>query len=237
LRSVRSFTMVLYHSEMSSTASSPLDWERIDTVLVDMDGTLLDLAFDNFFWLELVPSTYAELHGLALEEARGRLAEHFTAWAGKLEWYCLDHWSGLLGLDLKVLKREHGHRVRFLPGALEFLAAVRARGKAVWIVTNAHWDTLAVKAQRTGVDRLVDRVVISHDLKAPKESAEFWLELHRRHPFERARALLIEDSVPVLAAARAFGLGYTVAIRRPDSTLPSRSITAYAAVEGVAELL
>jgi 5'-nucleotidase len=32
-----------------------LDWNNIDTVLLDMDGTLLDLAFDSQFWLQDVP--------------------------------------------------------------------------------------------------------------------------------------------------------------------------------------
>ncbi|MEC8348362.1 MAG: haloacid dehalogenase, partial [Pseudomonadota bacterium] len=27
-----------------------LDWQNIDTVLLDVDGTLLDLHYDNFVW-------------------------------------------------------------------------------------------------------------------------------------------------------------------------------------------
>jgi putative hydrolase of the HAD superfamily len=222
---------------MLRTASPAVDWDDIDTVFVDMDGTLLDLAFDNFFWLELVPAHYAERHGLTPQEARVRLAPRFDAIAGTLPWYCLDHWTRDLGLDLRTLKRSHSHLIRFLPRAPEFLAAVRARGKALWLVTNAHRDTFAVKAEQTGVDRLVDSVVCSHDLSAPKESNEFWTELTRRHPFDPKRTLLIEDSLAVLGAASAFGLKHTLAIRRPDSRLPARDISAFHSVDGVADLV
>jgi putative hydrolase of the HAD superfamily len=222
---------------MQRTAAPRVDWDRIETVLVDMDGTLLDLAFDNFFWLELVPGHYADVNGCSLEDARAELAARFDAIAGTLNWYCLDHWTRDLGLDLRALKRRNAHLVHYLPGAREFLAAVRARGKDLWIVTNAHRDTLAVKTEQTGIDRLVDRVVSSHDLRAPKESAEFWHGLERRHPFARGRTLLIEDSLAVLAAATRHGVAHPIAIRRPDSRRPPREIDSYAAVDGVAELV
>lgn len=41
-----------------------IDWQAVDTVLLDMDGTLLDLAFDNYFWQKLVPETYGEQQDL-----------------------------------------------------------------------------------------------------------------------------------------------------------------------------
>lgn len=222
---------------MPVTVSHAVDWSEIDTVFVDMDGTLLDLAFDNFFWLELVPARYAERHGLAPEAARERLVSRFDAAAGTLSWYCLDHWTRDLDLDIRTLKRSHSHLIRFLPGAPEFLAAVRARRKRSCIVTNAHRDTLRVKAERTGVDRLVDAVVCSHDLDAPKESREFWTELARRQPFDPQRTLLIEDSLAVLGAAAAFGLKHTLAIRRPDSRMPARDIAEFRAIDGVADLV
>jgi len=135
------------------------------------------------------------------------------------------------------LKREHRERIRFLPGAQEFLASVRSRGKRVWIVTNAHRDTFAVKAEHTGLDRLVDSVVCSHDFAAPKESAAFWQALEAHEPFDRRRTLLIEDSLSVLAAARDYGIRHTVAIRRPDSQLPPRATPTFLGVDGVFELV
>jgi 5'-nucleotidase len=222
---------------MTPAASSIVDWEGIDTVLVDMDGTLLDLNFDTFFWRDVVPQRYALLHGLTVPAAQQSLAPRFEAKIGTLEWYCLDHWARDLGMDLKTLKREHREHIRFLPGAQEFLASVRARGKRLVVVTNAHRDTFAVKAERTGIDRLVDSVVSSHDFAAPKESATFWQALKKHEPFDPRRTLLIEDSLTVLVAAREYGIRHTLAIRRPDSQLPPRPMADFAAIDGVFELV
>jgi putative hydrolase of the HAD superfamily len=222
---------------VTQAAKSLVDWNAVDTVLVDMDGTLLDLAFDNFFWRELVPQRYARLHGLTVAAAQRRLAPRFEAKVGTLDWYCLDHWTRDLGMDLKTLKREHREHIRFLPGAQQFLAAARSRGKRVSIVTNAHRDTFEVKAEHTGIDRLVDSVVCSHDFAAPKEHAAFWQALARHAPFDTQRTLLVEDSLAVLMAARAHGVAHTVAIRRPDSREPPRAITGFTAVDGVFELV
>jgi GMP/IMP 5'-nucleotidase len=221
----------------SIVAPSIVEWDAIDTVLVDMDGTLLDLSFDTFFWREVVPQRYASLHNLAVPVAQAALAPRFEAKVGTLEWYCLDHWASDLGLDLKTLKHEHREHIRFLPGAQEFLASVRARGKRLVIVTNAHRDTFAVKAERTGIDRLVDSVVCSHDFAAPKESAAFWRALEAHEPFDPNRTLLIEDSLSVLAAARDYGIRQLLAIRRPDSQLPPRATPNFLGVDGVFELV
>jgi putative hydrolase of the HAD superfamily len=222
---------------MNVAATAVVDWNDIDTVLVDMDGTLLDLNFDNRFWREIVPQCYARLHGMTVPAAQESLTPRFDAKVGTLEWYCLDHWTRDLGMDLKTLKREHREHIRFLPGAQEFLATVRARGKRLVIVTNAHRDTFAVKAEHTGIDRLVDSVVCSHDFAAPKESAAFWRALARHEPFDGERTLLVEDSLTVLAAARAYGVRHTIAIRCPDSQLPPRAIADFAAIDGVFELV
>jgi HAD superfamily hydrolase (TIGR01509 family) len=222
---------------MAQAQRSIVDWDAVDTVLLDMDGTLLDLAFDNFFWTKLVPQRFAAQNGISVSAAHELLAPRFEAKMGTLEWYCLDHWTRDLGMDLRALKREHCTHIRFLPGAPEFLARVRERGKRVVVVTNAHRDTFAVKAERTGIDRLVDSVHCSHDFAAPKESAAFWPALARREPFDVARTLLVEDSLSVLAAARAYGVRHTVAIRRPDSQAPPRAIDGYPSIDGVFELI
>jgi HAD superfamily hydrolase (TIGR01509 family) len=212
-------------------------WDEIDTVLVDMDGTLLDLAFDNFFWLELVPAEYALLHGLDEAEAKARVGTRYESVFGSLAWYCVEHWTRELGLDIAGLKCKHRHRIGYLPGATRFLSALRAAGKHVRLVTNAHPRSLAIKIAETGLDSHVDGIFCSHEIGVPKERPEFWTGFAARLPFDAERTLFVEDSLPVLRAAKEYGVRQAVAIRRPDSRLPPREIVGFPAVDGVADLL
>ncbi len=224
-------------NKMPAQPRPEIQWLDVDTVMVDMDGTLLDLAFDNYFWRELIPSLYAERCNLPEEEARRELTSQYSALEGQLAWYCIDYWSETLGLDIRALKWEQRHRVRYLPKATEFLAAVRRRGKRLLLVTNAHRDTLAVKVAQTGLDRRVDGLVSSHDYRAPKQSRTFWEKFIEQEKFDPERTLLIEDSLSVLEAASHFGLKFTIAIRCPDSGLPPRQIASFPSVDGVHELI
>ncbi len=229
--------MSVFYATSAPQEPPAIDWDGVNTVLVDMDGTLLDLAFDNYFWTEFVPAHYAQLHGMQAEDARRSLLERYRAIEGRLAWYCIDHWSEALDLDIRALKRTQRHRVRYLPGAPEFLSRARAMGKRVLLVTNAHPFTLQLKVAQTSLDVHVDDMVSSHDLDAPKESRPFWDRLHAKAEFDPDRTALVEDSLPVLAAATEFGLAATVAIRRPDSRRSPRRVHGYFAVDGVHELL
>jgi putative hydrolase of the HAD superfamily len=222
---------------MSNAPRTTPDWEQIDTVLLDMDGTLLDLRFDRFFWHELVPERYGQRHGLSAAEALARLQPVFAAREGTLDWYCLDYWTRELGLDLAALKREVAARIAILPSVVEFLEAVRAMRKRVVLVTNAHRTSLALKIETTGLGAYLDARYSSHDFGLPKEDPAFWRCFHEEERFDRERTLLADDSVQVLRAARLFGLRYVYEMRRPDSTGPLRDAGEFASVEGLAELI
>ena len=199
-----------------------LDWSTIDTVLLDMDGTLLDLNFDAHFWRELVPRRYAERRGLDLPTARTVLEPLFRRTEGTLAWYCLDHWSRELGLNIAAMKREAADGVALLPHALEFLDAVRAGGRRAVLVTNAHRDSLALKLERTRLGDHLDAIVCAHDLGAPKEEVSFWSRLHSRESYDPARSLLVDDNLAALRSARRYGIAHLVAACRPDSRAPAR---------------
>lgn len=213
------------------------DWQRIHTVLLDMDGTLLDLRFDNYFWAELVPLRYGEARGMALHEAQAELRPRFEARQGTLAWYCTDHWSQELGMNVAALKHEARAHICYLPGAEEFLQVVRQLAREVILVTNAHLDAFAVKAQHTGLGQYFDRVVSSHSLGFPKEAAAFWPRLERQVGLVREQALFVDDSLPVLRAAHEYGIGQIFAIAKPDSTQSVRHIAEFPAVNAVLELL
>ncbi|ROR29559.1 GMP/IMP nucleotidase [Inmirania thermothiophila] len=215
----------------------PVDWGRVETVLLDMDGTLLDLHFDNHFWLEHVPRRYAEARGLPLEQAREVLMARYRAVEGTMQWYCIDYWSRELGLDIARLKEEVAHLIAVHPGVVPFLRALRASGRRAVLVTNAHGRSLELKLRRTRLGRHLDAVVCAHDLGEPKESAGFWPRLRRREPFDPEATLLIDDNPAVLAAAHRYGIGQLLAVRRPDSRRPPRCVAGYAAVDGFAALL
>jgi len=218
-------------------APAAVDWSAIDTVLVDMDGTLLDLAFDNWFWQELIPHRYALLHGFDVDESKGVLQPKFRAAAGSLDWYCIDHWSRELGLDIGAIKRAAGDEVRFLPGAEQFLKSLRERGKRAVLITNAHPETLAIKNERLALLRRVDASYSAHPFGAPKEHGQFWQRLRRAEPFAPSRTLFVDDSLPVLDCARSFGIAWLRAVRCPDSRMPPRDTRDFAAVDRVLDLL
>jgi GMP/IMP 5'-nucleotidase len=222
---------------MSSHALLESDWSGIDHVLLDLDGTLLDLDFDNHFWQTLVPRAWGAARGLDQETARRMLQPRFAACAGTLPWYSTEYWSAELGLDIAGLKRQDAGRIRWLPGAQRFLAAARTRGKRLVLLTNAHPKALALKHERTGVLDHFDASFSSHDLGSPKEDARFWETLRGLEPFDPARSLFADDSPTVLRAARAAGIGMIRAIRRPDSARPGHSHEEFAAVDALVELL
>jgi 5'-nucleotidase len=216
---------------------SAVDWEGVDTVLLDMDGTLLDLRFDNWFWLSLIPSRYADAKGLTLADAQVLLRPKFQNVAGTLPWYCIEYWTRELGLDIAAMKREVLERVGFLPGAEQFLRKIKARGKRVVLVTNSHPETLAIKNERVALTQYFDACYSSHPFAAPKESSDFWRQLAGRERFDSARTLFVDDSLAVLERAREFGIAHLRAVRRPDSGAPPQATGNFAAIEGVAELI
>jgi HAD superfamily hydrolase (TIGR01509 family) len=213
------------------------DWNAIDHVLLDMDGTILDLAFDNYFWMELVPQRYAQARGLTLAAALAELEPQFRAIEHTLPWYCTDHWSRVTGLNLRKLKEEVRERVAFIGGSFAFLEAIKASGRPLWLVTNAHRDSWEVKLDQVGLRPMFDAIVSSHDYGAPKEDPRFWAALQNQYPFAREHALFADDSLPVLRAAREYGVGHIVAMRRPDSTRPAREISEFDTADGLGFLL
>ncbi len=202
-----------------------------------MDGTLLDLYFDNHFWLEHMPRRYAEYHGLAHEEAHARLAAHYARHSGTLNWYCVDFWSSELAMDVVRLKREVAHLIAVRPDVPAFLDAVRASGRRAVLVTNAHPKSLELKMGETGLDTHLDLLISSHQVGLPKEHRDFWQGLQALERFDRQRTLFVDDSLPVLQSAQAYGIGQLLAVCNPDSRQPHKDCGEFPTITSFAQVM
>ncbi|MDW5377379.1 GMP/IMP nucleotidase [Halomonas sp. HP20-15] len=213
-----------------------LDWRDIDTVLLDMDGTLLDLHFDSHFWLEHLPRRYVELHHLD-EATQDTLRERIIREQGTLNWYSLAYWRQELGVDIVALKREVQHLIGLRSDALDFLTWLRQQHPRVVLATNADRESLALKLPLTGLEQYLDAIVSSADVGVPKEHQEFWFALQEIEPFDPQRTLFIDDNPAVLESAREFGIRHLLGIKQPDSQRPERELEEFIVLDRFATLL
>lgn len=214
-----------------------VNWDRIEHVLLDMDGTLLDRHFDNFFFEEALPRRYAMTYGLDADVAREKLFSLYRAAEGELAWTDLHYWTRTLGIDVVEMTKELAHMIGFLPGAEEFLRHLRGLGKSVVLVTNAHAAGVSIKVARTGLDTYVDRIVNAFEVGYLKMRPEYWPTCRRLLDFDPKRTLYVDDDESCLDAARQFGLGHIYHSAKSSSHLPPQPSSAYCSIETLLALL
>ena len=222
---------------MSTQIPPSFHWSQIDTILLDMDGTLLDKYFDDHFWEEYVPKMYAEANSMSDSEARKSLLQKYKAVESTLEWCDLDYWSEQLGLDIPELKCKVDHLIQVHPYVVDFLKYVRSIGKTVHLVTNAHSKTLDIKLRKTAIGPHFDRLVCAEELGFAKEEPEFWDRLEQLLQYDKSRTLLADDTEKVLDSAAAYGMGHLLSIAKPSTRLPVNYSTKYQSVAFFNELL
>ncbi len=214
-----------------------VEWSEVDTVLLDMDGTLIDLHFDNFLWNQRLPEVFAEMRGIGVAAARERLYGHMRGVPPSLDFYCLDYWSRYARLDIVELHRELEHLIAYRANASRFLRAVRASGRRAVLVTNAHPKSLAVKDARLDLTAELDAHYSAHTFGYPKQYAEFWSSLSARDPYDPSRTLFIDDDAGVLGAARESGVEQLLCVAQPDSRAPKRSALPFRALDDFEEIM
>ncbi|MEM7389742.1 MAG: GMP/IMP nucleotidase [Pseudomonadota bacterium] len=214
-----------------------LNWSKIDTVLLDMDGTLLDLHYDNYFWLTVIPEQYARKHKISLDAAKADILHRYQQVHGQINWYCLDYWQHQLDLPIMALKREIQHLIRIREDVPPFLTELRKAGKQLIMLTNAHPDCAMLKFEHTAIDNYLDGVISTHQYGVSKEHQPLWQQVHQEWQFDKERTLFVDDSPAVLDAAKEFGIGHILAVANPDSQQPHKQFDGFLSTIDFRELI
>ncbi len=214
-----------------------LDWSNITTVLLDMDGTILDLHFDNHFWLKHMPKRYSEDKNISIEQAHDELSSFYQAVEGTIDWYCLDYWAEKTNLPITELKKEVQHLIQLRADAHDFLVALRKSGREIILVTNAHPESLSLKIERTQLHQYFDTLYSTHEFGVTKESQLLWKKLQDKEGFALDKTLFVDDSIAILDSAKRYGIQHLLAVANPDSKKESRIINNYPAISDFRDLI
>ena len=229
--------MKKYKENITSLNDKNLNWTDIDTVLLDMDGTLLDLHFDNFFWLNHLPKRYSEIHSISISSANEYIKQLTSQVKGTLNWYSTEYWSEKLNINIYQLKKEISSLIKVRPFVLEFLQELKSAEKKRILITNAHPESLKLKIKNTSIDKELDAIFTSHEFNHPKESQEFWSVLAKRIKFDPQRTLFIDDSPAILMAAEHFGIRYILGVNKPDTKKGAVKINVFNSISHFNEIL
>ncbi|MBL7048769.1 MAG: HAD-IA family hydrolase [Nitrospira sp.] len=216
---------------------SQIPMDKIEYVLLDMDGTLLDLYFDDYFWGHLVPEKYAEKHEITFGAAKEYLYSTYKSHEKTLNWCDIDFWSRELKLDIPALKEQIRHLIEVHPNVIDFLKLMRKRKKKIYILTNAHYKTVKIKFRKTQIGEYFDEVLCSFNVGHPKEDLQFWEKAQKKLGFGKANSVFIDDTEDVLKTAREYGMKYLLFKSRASSKLKPKETTEFLTINNFSELM
>ena len=202
-----------------------------------MDGTLLDLAYDDFIWNDLLPIRYAQQHGCSLEQSQKTLHTFYQEHNHTLNWYSSRFWTSKVGVDVLAMQIEHKHKVALRPHCLELLNYLKQNGYPIWLATNADCAGLKFKLEHMGIADYFDVIVSSEQIGHAKEFIEFWQGLNAQHPFDAQTAYFIDDTEKVLNGAHKYGVKHLFSIQQPSSSKAARDVSAYPMLDQLTDLI
>ncbi|MEC8568143.1 MAG: HAD-IA family hydrolase [Pseudomonadota bacterium] len=214
------------------------DLQQKPIAMFDMDGTLLDLAFDDFIWNHCLPERHAQVHQCSLEQSQQTLFQFYQQHKHTLSWYSSAYWTAKVGVDVLQLQYEHREKIAARAGCHQLLERLKAKGYRCWLLTNADQAGLQLKLENVELSPYFELMISSEELGHAKEDVGFWQKLQQLHPFDPAKAVFIDDTVAVLKGAEAFGISKLVSILQPSSSKPSRNVNElpYPALNHLTEL-
>ena len=208
-------------------------------IMFDMDGTLLDLAFDDLIWNHKLPERHAETHQCTLEQSQNILKAFYQQHNHTLCWYSSKYWTEKVGVHVLPLQYEHKDKIAPRVGCFELLKQLTQQGYRCWLLTNADCAGLKLKLENVDLSPYFEVMISSEEIGYSKEFVEFWQILQKQHPFDPKYACLVDDTAPVLKGAENFGIQHLITITQPSSLRAARHALEleYPAIHDLTELL
>ena len=171
-------------------------FKDIECLLIDMDGVILDNAYDNDFWQNQIPEVIADSKSIAFDDAKRLAIQIFNYKKNTKDWYDVDYWSNMLDIDIEAQKRSEKSfsRISLYDGVIDTLSVLKNKTKTI-LITNAHRKTLNIKLEKYNLTPYFDEMVCAHELNYVKEDIQLWYMLRSKYRLDYEKTLLVEDTI------------------------------------------
>ena len=175
-------------------------------ILSDLDGVILDLAYDIKFWELWLPEQVANQTNKSVEETKAEIKAEIDIQRGTLNFYDLNYWDDLLNVDCMQIFKEKTERCSYLGGSHEALQRLSTLKNPKYILTNGDPRIQDYKAETQNFLEFFDSIFYSMHVGYPKESKEFWALARHNLNLDFEDTIFIDDDFKVVTAAAKAGI-------------------------------
>jgi|TARA_B110000014_G_C20049531_1_gene545880 putative hydrolase of the HAD superfamily len=200
-------------------------FKDIECLLIDMDGVILDNAYDNDFWQNQIPEVIADSKGIAFDDAKRLAIQIFNYKKNTKDWYDVDYWSNMLNIDIEAQKRSEKSfsRISLYDGVIDTLSVLKNKTKMI-LITNAHRKTLNIKLEKYNLTPYFDEMVCAHELNYVKEDIQLWYMLRSKYRLDYEKTLLVEDTINNINVGLSAGISGAIYVGDEKFTVSDKII-------------
>tara|TARA_B000000477_G_scaffold119756_1_gene120519 strand:+ start:389 stop:1042 length:654 start_codon:yes stop_codon:yes gene_type:complete len=200
-------------------------FKDIECLLIDMDGVILDNAYDNDFWQNQIPEVIADSKGIEFDDAKRLAIQIFNYKKNTKDWYDVDYWSNMLDIDIEAQKRSEKSfsRISLYDGVIDTLSVLKNKTKMI-LITNAHRKTLNIKLEKYNLTPYFDEMVCAHELNYVKEDIQLWYMLRSKYRLDYEKTLLVEDTINNINVGLSAGISGAIYVGDEKFTVSDKII-------------